>query len=314
MLAVSVIACGGGSGSGGGTLPRGASSVSYTTSLVFVGSLAGHGSKVTAARVHSVRPLAVVGTDAIMVVEPITASGLIDGNPANDFGGTAYVEVSPSPATSPSVSFSISTSLATFSTPQPNVTSPPGTLTYYVVTSSTSAPNTQGSGTATAMISDPVDESPSSPVYAYMAIAMNCGSPAPQGDSVGWAWNAGSQSWQAVSNPSQADIYLTGPNCPGAFNQTTGDGYAVLNFPGGGLTISTDNAFSSITASGWANDETSVDMETIDALNGDGSQNTLLIAKTRGGVIFKVFPNIYGPNPGDYAGAIEVSGASIDGF
>jgi len=59
----------------------------------------------------------------------------------------------------------------------------------------------------------------------------------------------------------------------------------------------------------------SLDLHTAITLNPDGSQNSELLFKTRDAAhIVKAFPNVLAQSGGEYSGAVQVSGSSVDGF
>lgn len=315
---LALAACGGNSTGGNPIAPPTPTPVAYQAQLVFKGPLAGAASGISTLSIgRSVQSMNQRGILAapgatpapIMVVTALAANGTLDGSPSNIYGGTVQAVVSPAPSSSPSAAFSNTNNAAVLGSISPAPTLPANVVAEQNVTSG-NVVDTQSAGTVTATISSPVNQSVQTPVYAYAPISVTCENPEPAGSAPGWAYV--NSAWVTESTPAASDIYLTGPDCPGSFYAATAD--AALNFPGGGLLFSTDTPFSSLTASQWVATQTSVDMQTIDALNPDGSQNTELLAKTRGGAIFKLFPNSFGPVPGDISGAIEVSGNSIDGF
>ena len=320
LAIVALAACGGGSSGSNPIAPPTTAPVSYQAQIVFKGPLAGSQSGVstlsTGREIQSMNQRGILAAPGatpvpIMVVTALAANGTLDGSPANVYGGVVQVVVSPLPSASPQVAFSNTNNAAVLATAAPT-TLPSGVIAQENV-SSGNVVNTQASGVVTAAITNPISQSPQTQVYAYAPISISCANPEPAGSSPGWAYANGA--WAPALSPGASDIYLTGPSCPGAFYATTPDPtYAVLNFPGGGSTISTDTPFSSISATQWVNTETSVDLESINTPQPDGSFSGEVLAKTRSGSIFKIFPNSFGPFPGDVSGAVEVSGASIDGF
>jgi hypothetical protein len=155
-----------------------------------------------------------------------------------------------------------------------------------------------------------VNQTPATQVYAYRGIALYCAMPMISGAASGWKYNGGTD-WVPATN-GQADIYLSGPGC----TNPSGEAHPTLHIPGGATTISTDFAFCNLSASQWANTASTVDLGVINQMNPDGSFNAEIIGKTADGAhTFKLFPNSFGGiSPGNYAGAVEVSGASVDGF
>jgi hypothetical protein len=315
LFAIAMLCACGGGGSVASPATSAPTLTPYAAKLVFVGPLNGTAAIAARTRGLTLRRILDSGTGTpppVMVISPMNADGTIDGIAASVFGGVVEAVVSPAATGSPQTTFSNTNGAVALATIAP--TSFPTNIVAEENATTSGTPNAQASGLVTAAIGAPVNQSPATQVYAYQAISVSCENPLPERSSPGWAYANGA--WSAVSSPAQADVYLTGPKCPGAFFATTPDAtFAVLNFPGGGATLSTDTAFCSIAASQWQDAEASADMETIDTLNADGSQNTELLAKTRDGShLFKLFPNSFGPYPGDISGAIEVSGSSVDGF
>lgn len=313
ILCAALAACGGGSSGGGITpTPIVTNQPAYTSQIVFVGVLAGRAIQADLRRAQSLSPM-VSGTPVpIMVVSPMTAQDTI-GNigGSNGFGGYVEAVVSPMPSSSPSVTFTTDNPNSEFGTPGPSVTLPPGVIAQEPIGSNPSAINVQSAGTASAAISAPVNQSPTTNVYTYRAISLECASPLAAASSPAWAWSG--STWNAVSTIAAADIYMTGPYCDAPFNSSESE--TTVHFPGGGVTISTDTPFSGIVATQWANTLTSADLAALITLNPDGSSNGEIVFKTSSGAVVKLFPNgiSRGSNP-DYSGAVEVSGASIDGF
>lgn len=323
---IALVACGGGGGSGitpgtGGGGGGGGTHVTYSARLVFVGPLAG--ARAQSAQIQpelqSLRPQDDDSTPApIMIASAISNNCNFFCGVAGNSQGVVEALVSPQPSMTPATSFSqTAADVELEPTPTPAPSATPAPLPSGVVAedgvASNGATEVQTSGTATATIGDPVDESPTSPVYQYFAIAADCvSSQSPSGSGPGWAWNG--SAWVQVSTPAQADVYVTGSSCDGNYNVGADGG--TLHFPGGGVFVSTDTPFSSVSASQWSNAYTSMSIATLEIQNGDGSLNAELIAKTRGGAIFKLFPNSLGGSTGDmsFDGAIEVSGDSVDGF
>lgn len=325
ILACALLAACGGGSSGGGYTPQPKQSnppaTTYSAHLRFVGALAGQTAiQSDLRRAQSVALDAGTATPIpIMIAAPIeTVSGL--GCVANEcgVGGVVQVVVNPAPSASPAATTFANTAahvkIVATPTPQPGAT--PAPLPSGVIAEANvqndGTDNVQSSGIASASIGAPVNQQPTTQVYQYMAVGLEC-TPRDSTYSPGWAWNG--SGWVTVFNPSQADLYVTGSGCSGNF-AVAGD-TGTLHFPGGGTTISSDTPFSSVNASQWTNAQTGIAGSTLTAANPDGSVNAIIVAKTRDGQhIFKVFPNYmaaYG-NGLDYAGAAEVSAAGVDGF
>lgn len=323
LLAVSLAACGGGGPSGGGPIPNpGQSSppTTYASYLRFVGPLAGAQVQADLRQAQEVAPMTGSTPIPIMVVSPLTS-----GMDTSAWGGTVQVVVSPMPLSSPSTSFALTDSDAVLQTPSPAPTGatpqplPSGVIAQADVQSG-SSPESQTAGVATATIGSPVNEVATTAVYSYLSIDLECkwsntpvtGTNEYAGAHFGWSWN-GSQ-WVGDDDVNTADIYLDGPGCRTAGSTNTAEPNATIHIPGGDVRFSTDTGFSSLTASQWTNTETSFDMQVVDQVNPDNSQNTEVLGRTKDGLhTFKLFPNSFGPQA-QYFGAIEVSGASVDGF
>lgn len=306
-LVLALAACGG----GGGTpnpIPSTVPKTTYTSKLVFVGPLDGRVIQSDLRRVESLTPMTAATPLPIMVVAPITAQGNIGANQSSNWGGTIQAEVSPAPASTPTTTFSQTDPNAVLGTPIPFPTA--NVVSEAPIMGNSSTPNVQSSGVATAAIGAPVNLSPQANEFTYMAISLECKTPLDPGSSPAYQWNG--TGWIAVSDPTQADVYLTGPQCtvPG-FSSTENN--MVVHIPYGGVNLSTDTPFSGLLATQWSNTETAVDLLTAGTVNPDGSQNTIIVAKTSGGAVFKLFPLSVGYNDG-YDGAVEVSGSSVDGF
>lgn len=280
--------------------------VSYTARLAFKGALAQAQIQGWLQR----SPLADTTPVPIMVLSTYT------GGPADDgFGGQVYAMVSPLPSTSPSVSYSTSTDSAKLSTPNPSESAlplPSGAIGYaYVNGTNATSPC---SGTASATIGSPVNESPTTKVYCYVPIAVDCSyTPGTEGYGVGsglyyqhfgWQWNG--TSWTPDDNATTADVYIDGPSCVDVNSSET---VPTIHIPGGDTRLSVATSFASVSATQWADSETSF---TIADANTDG----FVIGKTRdGSATFKWFSNTLEPFPGGMFGGIETSGgAPGDGF
>ncbi len=326
VAALALAACSGGSGGGSGYVPPPpVQQQSYTASIRFVGPLAGAQMQSDLRQAQSVSPMSAATPLPIMIMSPI-ANGMVGGSifVGTNQQGVVQAIVSPSPGSTPAVTFSQTDTSATIAptpTPAPGITPPPlpaGVVAENGVASN-GVDNVQASGVATAAVGSPVNQSPSTAIYQYMALGVDCIAPTgaghlPSGSGEpGWYYTG--SGWAQTTDPTKADIYVTGSKCDGSYAVPGDNG--TLNFPGGGTLISTDTPFSALAASQWANTETSVGMSALMLQNADGSINAELIAKTRDGLhIFKVFPNSVGGSAGDldYEGAVEVSGAGVDGF
>lgn len=321
---VSLAACGGG---GGGSItpapgPTQTSppTINYSAKIVFTGSLAGKAAqRMIQMDLRRAFDSGAATPPPIMVVSPPES-----GMDTSVYGGNMEAVVSPMPTASAATTFTQTNADAILQTPSPVPTgATPAPLPTGVVAQAqiwgANTPQTQSSGVATATIGSPVDQSPTTPVYSYMSIALDCNySSSPVGYGVvggqytlhfGWRWN-GSQ-WIPDDDASTADIYIDGPHCLNSGNPSESD--ATVHIPGGDARVSTDSPFSSITVAQWQNAETSFTIGTVIQANPDGSNNGLVIGKTRAGLIFKLFPNALQSGEG-YFGGIEVSGSSIDGF
>jgi hypothetical protein len=327
LLGSGLAACGGGDGSGSAAFTPGGdrTHVSYASKLVFVGPLAGVRSQSAQQIQPELASLGRIQDDETSTPTPIMIASAISNNcnfgcnVAGSEQGVVEALVSPQPSVTPTISFSqTATDVEIVATPTPAPSASPEPLPSGVIAEAGVASNgdseVQSTGTATATIGDPVDESPTTPVYQYLAIAADCiADDSPSSSGPGWAWNG--SAWTQVSNPSQADVYVTGSSCDGLYNVVGDSG--TLHFPGCGAFVSTDTAFCSLLASQWADTYTSMSIATLEIQNGDGSINAELIAKTRNGsYTFKVFPNALGGSAGDmsFDGAIEVSSSGVDGF
>lgn len=312
-LALSALtACGGGGSSPSPVPVVTTAPKTYSSKLIFTGSLAGR-----AIQSDLRRAMDASGTATpmpIMVVSPVSAD--MD---ASAYGGLVEAVVSPMPSAAPDTTFSQTNPNAVLHSPAPGETTPSGAVAFAQIFGA-NTPEQQSAGTATASIASPVNQSPSTPVYSYLSIDLECawsftstpGTNAFSGAHFGWKYN-GSQ-WIGDDNAADADIYLDGPGCSTTGSQNTSEANATIHIPGGDIRFSTDTPFVGLTASQWSSAETSFDLLVADTVNGDGSQNTVVIGKTRDGAhTFKLFPNSFGPTA-QYFGAIEVSGAGVDGF
>lgn len=321
VLASLLTACGGGgSSSSGGPIPNPGPSnnppVSYTAQIRFVGVLAGHQIQAALRQVQAVSPQTAGTPIPIMIVSPIDQGCLPGDCTVQPFSpqGVVQAVVSPQPASTPAVSFTqTAAGVSIVPTASPAPSSTPNPLPTGVVgeagVANNDTLNTQSAGTATATIGNPVNQQPSTQVYQYLAMAAVC-NPPDSNSSPGWAWNG--SAWVTVSDPAQADIYVTGATCNGLYASSGDSG--TLHFPGGGMLFSTDNPFSGFTvAQLTSTSQTSASGSALTTANGDGSYNSILIAKTHDGKsVFKVFPTK--SDGQNYIGAVEVSGAGVDGF
>lgn len=315
IFASSLLAACGGGGGGGPTPPTPSPThtpgVSFASKLVFVGGLAGASIQSDLRRAQSVHTMDASTAPIMVVSEP--ESGL----DASAYGGQVEAEVSPLPAApEPAVTFTQDNPNAVLSTPAPGASPQPlptGIIAEAIVTGA-NAVQAQSAGTASATIGDPVNQTPTAPVYSYMSIVLDCNSGygvlgSAYTTHFGWKWTG--STWTVDDNVSDADVYIDGPSCVAA-NPSESD--VTVHVPGGDTRLSTDSAFNSVTASQWANGETSFTLTQAITSASDGSQTALVIGKTRdGSTTFKLFPNGLSAGQG-FFGAVEVSGDSVDGF
>jgi hypothetical protein len=319
-LAALLTACGGGGGTLSPTPLPTNPATQYSSKLVFTGALAGRQIQSDLRQAESAMPMSAATPIPIMIFSPLTASGNLGSAVypgGSGEGGYLEAVVSPQPTAAPTTTFTQTNTNAKISpTPTPNPAQTPAPLPTGVIgevfVSSNGTPNVQSAGSASAAIGSPVNQTPAAQVYVYEAISLECAQPLNAGSAPAWKWNG--SGWVTVSAPSQADIYLTGPKCtvPGfASNET----YPTLHYPGGGSHFSTDTPFSNFNTSQWQNAETSYDLHSLVTSNPDGSNNGELLIKTADGAhTIKMFPAGVSSYPGEYDAAVEVSGASIDGF
>ena len=327
-VAAVLAACGGGGSSPiGGGVPATPAPIAYQAQIVFKGALAGSQSGASTLSIgRSIQSMNQRGILAapgatpvpIMVVSPMTASdnvGIAYG--VSSLGGAVDVVVSPMPSSTPQVTFASTNPNAVLQTPAPNASPlplPANAIAQQLVGSNPNALNAQSAGSITATVGSPISSSPSTAVYTYAAIDLLCApfQSAPPGTFPAFAWNG--TSWVGQNVIVGADIYLSGPQCTDAGFQTN-ESQQTIHFPGGGATFSTDTPFAAFTASQWTNIETSIPVQSLDTMNPDGSFNSVILFKTASGAVAKIFPVDLGiANGGEYGGAIEVSGDSIDGF
>lgn len=332
LVALILAGCGGGSSNPIGTPPTPQPLV-YQAQLVFKGPLAGSASGVsTLSGWRSVQSMNQRGILAAPGATPVpimivTAPDTNSGPESSAFGGEVQAVVSPMPSASPTVTFSSTDAVAVINTPQPPVQGqtpqplPPGVVSQAFVNGN-GAVQTQSAGNAAAVISAPVGESPTTAVYSYMSIALDCSPASAQSilpgatvNHFGWQWTG--STWIPDDNVATADIYIDGTN-PGSgqpcMAPNPAESEITVHIPGGDTRITSDTPFSSVAASQWANTETSFTLLQAAQLNPDGSNNGFVIGKTRDGLhVFKLFPNAIGYTTG-FFGAIGVSGDSVDGF
>ena len=327
---LTLAACGGGSTSGSNPIaPPTTAPVSYQAQIVFKGTLAGSQSGLsTLSGYRSVQSMNQRGILAAPGATPVPimviSAANVEGGPGYAFGGTVEAVVSPMPSALPQVAFSQTNPNAVIqATPSPAPGATPFPLSPGVVgvadINGTSAANPQAAGAASASLANPVNATVSVPVYSYGVIEVNCALQYP-GDAAGFAWNG--SSWTPETTVAASDIYSTEPlsgapqaACAAPFTTPLGT-TAMIHFPYGAVAFSDDTPFSSLTASQWSNAFTSISCTTLMAPNPDGSINAEILFKTANGSIAKIFPNVVGGNSDqcDLAGAVEVSGDSIDGF
>lgn len=296
--------------------------VSYQSQIVFKGALAGAQSGVPTLSVGASTqsldwrdPLSANPSPApIMIISPNAPNGEFMGSPDDAVGGTALAIVSPMPSAAPQVTFSVNgvqPNLVPTATPAPGVTPQPGVVGAINVSGSNAAENTQAAGTVTATIGAPVSQAPTTPVYEYRGIDIDC-EMLYTNDMQGATWNG--TTWVAASSPSNADIYATytAPQCSAPWVAGT---QAVLHTPYGGVLFNSATPCSDFSASQWSNTFTSIPLATVGTMLPDYSFNSILLFKTASGNIAKLCPTAIGnATEPILGGAIEVSGDSIDGF
>ena len=322
-------ACGGGSSGGNPIAPPTTAPVSYQAQIVFKGPLAGSQSGVstlsTGREIQSMNQrgiLAAPGATPVPIM--VISAANVEGGAGSVYGGVVQVYASPLPPSAPAVEMSQTNANAVVSatpTPMPGQTpfpEPTGVVAVVDVTG-TQSNTPQQSGIATATLGSPVNASATVQVFSYGVIEVDCigginpdtGLYQPQypGDSPGWQWSG--TAWLPDSDPGTSDIYSTAPSpgCQGSFVSSTPE----IHAPYGAVAISDDTPFSSLSASQWQNAWTSISSQTLMTPNPDGSLNAIILFRTKSGAIAKLFPNSISTQ-GDIAGAIEVSGDSIDGF
>ncbi len=325
LLAALAVGCSGSSTGGPIGTPPTPQPVAYQAQLVFKGPLAGSQSGIstlsTGREIQSMNQRGILSAPGatpvpIMVLSP-NAPGTVLGAPQGSFGGIVEVVVSPAPSASPQVAFSQTNANAAISpapTPQPGQTPFPYGANVVAVADVTggSTVNAQSAGSATATITSPVNTAPTTQVFAYQVISVNCLLQSP-GDAAGFAWNG--STWTPETTIAASDVYNTDASsgCAAPFDSGT---TAVLNFPYGAVALSDAIPFSSLIASQWSNSFTSISCASLMAPNPDGSINATILFKTANGSIAKLFPNSVGGNSiqCSLGGAVEVSGSSIDSF
>jgi hypothetical protein len=310
---LALAACGGGSSGGVTPLPSPTAAptnkpASYTSKLVFTGSLAGAQIQGDLRRAESIAL-----DDTATPIPVMVISSFQSGVDTSVYGGAVQAVVNPAPSASPPVTFAQTNPDAVMVTPNPSASPealPTGVVSQVYV-NGTNAVQAQSGGTASATIGAPVNETPTTPVYSYMSIALDCGSgpggvaagtAEPYTNHFGWQWTG--TTWAPDDDTSTADVYIDGPGC---VSDNQGEAQPTIHVPGGDTRLSTDTPFCSVLASQWVNSETSFVNPAIS--NPDGSYQLLIVGKTRDGHVFKIFPN----HPFLF-GAIETSGDSVDGF
>lgn len=309
LVIATLAACGGGgsSSSGGGVIaPPTTTPTSYVAFLEFHGQMTGNVQDAVR-RAYSHRLDSGTATPLPILITAPIENGCVAGYCVNT--GNNYVQaiVSPKPTGTPATTFANTAPDVTIAPTTVPSAAPTGVVAEAQVENS-GADNVQTSGTASATIGSPVDQTASLSVYQYRAIGLECNTNGDANYSPGWAWNG--TAWVTASSPATSDVYLTGASCDGNFAVAGDPG--TLHFPGGGSLISTDTYFSTIAASSWTNTQTSATLAQIGSANPDGSFTAILLAKTATGAIFKMFPNEIAQ--GIYAGGVEVAGAGVDGF
>jgi hypothetical protein len=318
-LVAALVACGGGATSP--VAPSTIAPASYTSKIVYLGALVGAQADL-ALRDRSNDVIHAYQTGStpapIMVTQPFYQGQTFAT------GGTVEALVSPLPSSTPQVTFSntnTTTNIQTVSTtPAPNGSTPQpfptGVVAEAVV--SGSSVMTQSSGTATANVGAPVNQAPSVPIYSYAGLAFDCTNASGYGYGIaggeytqdfGFQWNG--SAWVPDNDPTTADVYIDGPSCEMMGSSNTSESGITMHIPGGDTRISTDTSYNTVSATQWQNAGTSFQLSLCLQLNADGSNDCLVVGKTRSGAIFKLWPNNVGFG---YYGAIEVSGSSVDGF
>ena len=331
LAIVALAACGGGSSSSNPIAPPTTAPVAYQAQIVFKGPLAGSQSGVSTLSgyrdVQSMNQRGILAAPGatpvpIMVLSPDGPNDEFMGGSANSSGGTAEAVVSPMPSDVPQVMFSVSGAgavLAPTPSPAPGVTSAPGVVGATNVFGPGGSVDSQSAGTVTATIANPVAQAPVTPVYDYESVALDCGNVF-AGDVPGVTWNG--TAWISAASPSNADIYMTDTTTlnPGATQLPCPAPWAygnqpILHTPYGGVAFNTDTPCAAFSASQWTNTFTEIPMATLGALMPDGSLNAVVLFKTSTGAIAKICPVATGNGQqAFYGGAIEVSGAGVDGF
>ena len=332
LLLLALAACGGGSsGAGNPIAPPTPMPVAYQAQIVFKGPLAGSQSGVSTLSgyrdVQSMNQRGILAAPGatpvpIMVLSPSGPNDEFMGGTANSFGGTAEAVVSPMPSAVPQVTFSVSGAnavLASTPSPAPGATSAPGVVGATNVYGPGGSADSQSAGTVTAAIANPVAQAPTTPVYDYESVALDCGNVF-AGDVPGVTWNG--TAWIPATSPSNADIYMTDTTTlnPGATQLPCPAPWAysnqpILHTPYGGVAFNTDTPCAAFSASQWTNAFTDIPMATLGTLMPDGSLNAVVLFKTSTGAIAKICPVATGnAQQALYGGAIEASGAGVDGF
>ncbi len=236
---------------------------------------------------------------------------------------SASVSPAPSPAlASPSTwSQGLGTTID-LQTPAPMPSASPNLLQSIVTVPQVGA----GATTLTVIVPAPVNATQSIPVFVYARLTLWCPHVNPATEQVpsevvqGVSFDAQGNA-TPESSPASSDVYLDGPNCYGAFNNT-GESAATLHFPYGAVTIATNNfstnPFNSLTASQWTDSMTAIPA-------GFAQFSNAYIFKTSTGAIVKFEPTVFvldaeiatggtTNSEGIESGGYAVSGVSPDGF
>jgi hypothetical protein len=204
------------------------------------------------------------------------------GSAAND-GAVAYVTVAPAPSPMPSPAWTTNATNVQIQD-EPSL---PGSIQMHATSSSTS------SGTLSANVPTPVGQVAQTPVYVFAHLSLECHHIAPTpADNTPEAYAVQSGNLVPQTDPSTSDIYIDGPNCIAPFNNPA-ESVATIHFPSGGTTISAFIAFNTITASLFANTETSIPLNYTST---SPAPYALLFADKNGGtskIVLEIMGNDY---------------------
>ena len=275
VLATTLVACGGGGGSSAPVPVATPTIAPAARHIVFAWSGAAHSRGGSAFRRA---PLdTITGTEPIEVGAPTSSD---PNDPATRTGESQAVvraqEVdaagSPVPSAAPRYIVTNTAVATTAAVPQST-----GTPLAQVVAV---AP-----GATSNVVTFPDGMSGSVPVLAYQTIHPSC--PAKQAPSLpananGYRYDAGSHSIVAASDPASADVFLTGPQCDGAFAEP-GAATTTLHMPAGYEALPDTTALGSVLAVGtFTPTGTSLDIA-----NGQTFPSFLLVKTATAGVYIK---------------------------